>query len=82
MYDHFVQVIENIEEDLSKLNASAGLAYDSKFHREIVRKNNEISKEILDSELDPTDKTILLTWIKTIHESAFEELERSVLPTK
>ena len=82
MYDNFVKTIENIEEDLSRLNASAGLVYDSKFHLDIMRKTNKVSEEILNVDLDSTDKTILLTWIKTIYETALEETERGVSPTK
>lgn len=68
---HFYERIEELREDVERLKTSMTVAYDPQFHISIIQKYTAIINDAIESNLNSTDKFLVVENIKQI----FEELE-------
>lgn len=74
MYVSCLEEINSISEDLDQLVMTSELVYDAKFHRTIIRRVNKVSKNILEGDLEDSDKIVLLSLLNAKHEETLSLL--------
>ena len=72
-FDFYYEKSLELEEMIKRLEISNEIAYDEKFHMEIVKTTASLYKDIADSDMSLDKKKMLIDLISAIFEESFEK---------